>query len=161
MCGFVSTKRWKFGCTLNAERHLKKLTSNTNSHLPEHIGAGATAEKTKNTAIVLTISTRTRAMSECKKCNGDGYFYESDRRTPTRCGCSRSRDAAGLRAPLSKDDCGMWRKVWLDDGTVDESLIVWDDRGFTAIYFDGIKQLPVKELEGKVRWEGPVFSNKD
>ena len=30
-------------------------------------------------------------MKECKKCNGDGYFYEADRRTPTRCDC-QNRD---------------------------------------------------------------------
>lgn len=26
-------------------------------------------------------------MKECAKCKGDGYYYEKDRRTPTRCKC--------------------------------------------------------------------------
>lgn len=69
--------------------------------------------------------------------------------------------AAAGYAPLAKEDCGMWKKEWLDDGTIDENLIVWDERGFTCIYIDDIRQIPVKHLDEHVKWLGRIDSHTD
>lgn len=59
--------------------------------------------------------------------------------------------AQDLAGPSKPADVGKWR-YWMPGQEAVECVIFWADQGFCAVYIDGKKQLPVRELKGAT-WE--------
>ena len=63
-----------------------------------------------------------------------------------------------FHAPLFEGETGEWLCT-LPGKQPHKCLVLWDDRGFTYVHIDGVRQLPVREYPPETKWKLVTHEN--